>query len=192
MTWLIYLWVVLLLMACYLCLFIRYHYRVCEHIEIMQCTKDNFQTSLLNERQPLVCTGFTKTQAWELLHKLYKTTDDSTKRRIIGKLSESMCHFSPWFSNMNTDSLSPESESKLCKHDVCLIIQLDGESSIQITHPSHAQYSKYTEVRLRTGDGLFIPFRWYYKLPKSERMINTKQITLCWTSYTTQLTESLF
>ena len=202
MTWLIVLWIVILLLALYLFLFVRYHYRVPEHIEIMQCTVDTFRPSLLVERQPLVCTGFAKTQAWKLLHNSQNTSEKTNQQTsIMQKLSQSMSHFAPWFSQMNppqwTSNISSidkrinnDNSFESCNHDVCLIIQMDGESNIHITHPSHVNSQDYTEIRLRLGDGVFIPFQWYYKIQTAPSFTKHRVVTLCWTSYTTHITQS--
>ena len=85
----------------------------------------------------------------------------------------------------NTEKMDDDEHNehyKKCEDDICLMIQTHGTSSVWLVHPEHKQAhqqhnqstkesselkrdtSSYTEVVLREGTGIFIPFQWWYAI----------------------------
>lgn len=222
-SWKLVVWFLLIAVSVYAFLFVIYQYRVSDGVSVMQCEADTFHKSLLNERQPLVCRGLDSTSTW----KIYNI--DTTAELNQDQESALYSNFSsvaPWFSqneeavtvheNPIAPSASPKQVDNALKQnlsDVCLLIQARGDASVCVVHPSdyekakqvpQQQHSKleeadFTEIIVRKGCGVFVPFRWWYRTTPIQRVNprqqqqqqHTTHHVLKWRSLTTRMCEPL-
>lgn len=193
-TGIIILWITILCVIVYLVLCVRYHYRISDGVTLLQCEHDTFDTSMLHERMPLVCSGFQNTDVFKKLqHESFPEKDIYANLR----------HIQPWLSTpqpITTETPSTQkNEFQQCRDDVCLLIQKDGASSVWLVHPNDKvdplninatvenetantktknqdkpnENFSYTEVILRKGTGLFIPFQWWFAIHNNDKDVRT-------------------
>lgn len=168
------LWVVLLLTLIYFALVIRYCGRVANSVSVMQCTVSVFHPELLDERQPLVVTDFGKTTVYE---KLAET--NAPDSLAIDSTYSSLRHVCPWLcSPQSIVSIPSTAQYTQSIAMVTLMVQMTGNTRVLLVHPHHMHSTpKYTEIVLREGSALFVPYKWWYAKPESSK---TRTDLLTW------------
>jgi len=168
-------WTIALLIIGYVVLLYRYHYRAPDTITILQCTADDFRPDLLNERQPVVCKGMGDTSVFVALRQTGQYVQSAdTHQAVYTRLQ----HIAPWFSTpqpIRPVTPTPDTTSPTDRHpfrqsrwDVRLLVQLHGTSRVWCVAPGGvsrdgpSEKDGFVEVVLREGDGVFVPFLWWY------------------------------
>lgn len=176
------LWIVVLLSIIYIILCVRYHYRVSDEVTLLQCDHNTFDAQMLRERLPIVCSGFEHTRVFSTLQDTNGLS--KTPTTVENTIYSHFQHIRPWWSTPqpirniqvkhNHTRLSAVSKTSShidvytqCISDVCMLIQTHGTSSVWLIHPTHKKESSpestpYTEVILRSGTCIFVPFLWWY------------------------------
>ena len=162
----IILWLILLLIAVYGGLTYKYYYRVVDNVMIMQCTEKTFHRDLLDERQPLLCSGFDNTNVFLILKNHSQSTPLSED--ITNDMYSRLNTISPWFcypQPIQYHHLHPTTKQQdyvQCNASVYMHIQLSGMTKVSIVHPKHmSDTPQYTELIVPKGYVLFIPFQWW-------------------------------
>lgn len=194
-------WALALLFIGYLVLLYRYHYRTPDTITILQCTADDFSPDLLRERQPIVCKGMGDTSVFATLRRTSPSsqpppsatadiTTDANHQAVYTRLQ----HIAPWFSTPQpirpvtptpaTTSLYPFRQSQW---EVRLLVQLHGTSRVWCVAPGGVSRDGptgkdgFVEVVLREGDGVFVPFLWWYGVVGGDRGSGGSVVEVGWT-----------
>ena len=159
-------WVTLLIVAVYAALIVRYCNRVVEGVTVLQCTNVSFKTELLDERQPIVCARFNGTHTFRLL----KSEPGRVRHIPVDQAYEGLQHLCPWMCSpvplreipLQPPNSGPKYTRNKCM--VCLLVQVSGHVSVWLVHPDHQSRTspRYTEIVLREGNALFIPYKWWY------------------------------
>lgn len=173
-------WALALLFIGYLVLLYRYHYRTPDTITILQCTADDFSPDLLNERQPVVCKGMGDTSVFATLRRssplsLSATADITTDADHHQAVYTRLQHIAPWFSTPQpirpvtpTPATTSPHPFRQSQWEVRLLVQLHGTSRVWCVAPGGVSRDGptgkdgFVEVVLREGDGVFVPFLWWY------------------------------
>lgn len=183
-------WIVLLLIIVYGALLFRYCNRVVDtdSISVLQCDAEAFQPDLLEERLPLVCSGFDKTRTFSLLYAL-QPEDHPDHHDVYSGLQ----HVCPWMSSpvpVRTDKPHPLAPQDMAsytqmKANVFMIVQTHGESIVWLIHPLHMSSDPlYTEVVLPKGTVLCIPHKWwYYIMHPTDNKTYSQYSLLSWKSW---------
>jgi hypothetical protein len=174
-------WVLVLLAIVYGVLVCRYCNRVVDEVVVLQCTHDTFQPELLDERQPLVCDGFDETSVFGKLTSGGDSTDVYT----------SVSHICPWFcSPVPVYTLRPQIISKKTPPNytvvdalVLMVVQTRGVANVWLVHPSHkGSTPRYTEIVLRKGTAVFVPYKWSYAITSADEsgVTDVRSSVLSW------------
>ena len=172
---LILLWAIALFIIGYLVLLYRYHYRTPDTITILQCTADDFSPDLLRERQPIVCRGMGDTTVFATLRASLSssTTASPVSTADQDTVYSRLQHIAPWFATpqpIQVPSIPPSDQFQQSQWDVRLWVQLRGTSRVWFVAPGGvsgegpSNEDGYVEVVLREGDGVFVPFLWWYRV----------------------------
>ena len=157
----LWLWAVVLFVAVYIALLLRYHYRHPKTMSILQCTATTFSSELLRERLPVVCSDFETTNTFETLAQPEWTPSSSAD------IFHNMQHFAPRFGQpqpirLFTPPFSPsqtgattsdttdtgsasdssvisvfDTERSLC--EVRMLVQIRGESRVWLVCPQELE-----------------------------------------------------
>lgn len=154
-------WVVVLVVIAYVCVLLRYHYRVHDTVTILQCTTDTFHTELLRERQPLVVRGFADTGVYTSLHARPIPHDDVHRR---------LQHITPWFCGAQPVRVHT-SDVKHAQSiaDARLLVQLRGSCTVRLSphktgradDDANEPMDTAVDIVLHAGDGVFVPYLWW-------------------------------
>lgn len=168
------LWLVFLLIVVYFALVIRYCSRVASSVSVLQCTVSTFHPELLDERQPLVVTDFGQTTVYQ---KLAHT--DTPDNLVVEDTYHSLRHVCPWLCAPQPIVRIPSTaQYTQTTAMVTLMVQTTGNTRVLLVHPHHMHNTpKYTEIVLREGSALFIPYKWWYAKPEASK---TRTDLLTW------------
>ena len=181
-------WVLFLIAIVYIALIIRYCNRVVDNVTVLQCTHTTFRPELLEERQPIVCEGFDGTSVFQKLQqaKSVEALDTLDVYDSVRHLGPWMCSPSPVKSVPHQD-VSPEQNQPVYTKNtsmVFLLVQTKGAVNVCLVHPHHmADTPKYTEIVLREGSALFVPYKWWYAVVSDKRTEESRSDALSWTPW---------
>lgn len=186
----IFVWIVILLIIVYSALLFRYCNRVVDtdSISVLQCDAEVFQSDLLDDRLPLICSGFDKTHTFSLLYVLQPKENPNNQEIYSG-----LQHICPWMSSplpVCTDKPYSDVPQDITSYsqmtaNVFMIVQTHGESIIWLIHPLHMSTDPlYTEIVLPKGTILCIPHKWWYYIMDSTNNKTYSQYSiLSWKSW---------
>lgn len=169
---------------------------------MLQCTADSFHPELLDERQPLVCSGFDQTQAFAKLqamaveNPLNVSVSSTSSESADSEIYRGMKHVCPWMSSPTPIHTGLATQSTATNNAVYkkvdamvfMIVQTRGESVVWLVHPSHMDTKpSYTEVVLREGTVVCVPRKWSYDVLRKENSIGESQYSiLSWKPWLSQ------
>ena len=146
-------WVIVLVVIAYMCVLMRYHYRVHDTVTILQCTTDTFHTELLRERQPLVVRGFVDTGVYTSLCARPIPHDDVHQR---------LQHITPWFCSAQPVHVYTSGVARAQSiADARLLVQLRGSCTVRLSPHKTGQTETTVDIVLHVGDGVFVPYLWW-------------------------------
>lgn len=176
----ILMWILCICITLWMGMCVRYHYSISDRAPTLLHREysSTFEASLLTERRPIVCSGFEHTQLFRKL-RMHPLPEDEIYTHVR--------HIQPWCSSAQaivkeTPRPTPASAYQQCDADACILIQTRGTSSVWLVHPhdketppanatpgpasttNQSENVAYTEVILREGTGLFVPFQWWYSM----------------------------
>ena len=180
------------MVAVYAGLAYRYHYRVVDQVTIMQCTSDTFHRELLDERQPLMCSGFENTEVFSILLKHRPPSIASDASSVLSKpktdeINIRLKTVCPWFCKLKPIQYHTLLHAKVnpytqCNASVNMHVQLIGTTKLLLVHPHHMSMAHmYTELIVPAGYVVFVPFHWWTRvLPVDEECVYA---ILAWRSF---------
>lgn len=194
-TVVIMVWASILLILLYMIFVVRYYYRIPEEsvpLTIIQCTADTYTPNLLREKMPVVCRGIGELATFKALAVRISTKHSNTvlESNIGKQLYSSLrvpgqfCKHAPVV--LRTNNSKENEQPNQSYSDYLLDVQLHGTRRVSLWIPTHRCNTtplRQVDILLSSGDGLFIPFQWWYADSSVEiDAVNTKSqsCTLRW------------
>ena len=174
----LFVWIATIVLVVYSLFVLRYYYRIPqadEDITILQCTSDTFKSELLRERMPVVCRGVGALEVFKKVNTELRGSTSGIVSRQLSNTIYSSLRVPSWF--CDTDSIRVRSDPiksvARATGDVNLHVQVEGSTQIALWVPvidCDESQLRRIDIRLSAGDGLFIPFQWWYQVLEAQEV----------------------